>query len=156
MGKFASRYFQYLQKFSVGKTKNPPLLMFPHSFVMICVSFSSRWTLQVGHFQNNSNSLFYVLIWFITQYDISSLYGTYKFWSCKYWNVLMLCQLEGKLTCSQGAVSREMKSISKCLQDVLNTGLLCIGNASGIFPKHFLWILWMWWCLHTLITFWSS
>lgn len=39
MGKFASRYLWCLLKFSVGKTKNPPVLMFSCSFVMICLSF---------------------------------------------------------------------------------------------------------------------
>lgn len=136
MGKFASRYFWYLQKFSVGKTKNPPVLMFPCSFVMICLPFLNGWTSQAVYFWSSSNSFVCVLIWFITQYDINSLYGTYKFWSCKHWNALILCQLKRKHTCSQSAVSREMESISKCLQNVLNTGLLCIRNTSGIFPKH--------------------
>lgn len=30
-----------------------------------------------------------------------------------------------------------MKGISNCMQNLLNTGLLYIRNASGIFPKHF-------------------
>lgn len=155
MGKFAGRHLWYLQKFSAGKTKNPPLMIFPCSCVMICLSFSNRWILQVVYFWRNS-SFFYMSVWFITQYDISRLYGTHKFGSCKHWNVLMLCQFIRKHTRSQNAVSREMESISKCLHNVLNTGLLCIRNACGIFHKHFLRILWMWWCLYTVITFWSS
>lgn len=43
----------------------------------------------------------------------------------------------GKEAHRHSAVSRQMKSISKCLQSVLNTGHQCIWNASGIFPKHF-------------------
>lgn len=39
--------------------------------------------------------------------------------------------------CMCAFISREMKIVSKCLQNVLNTGLLCIRNTSGIFPKHF-------------------
>lgn len=32
---------------------------------------------------------------------------------------------------------REMKGILKCMQNVLNMGLLCVRNADGVFPKHF-------------------
>lgn len=51
----------------------------------------------------------------------------------------MLCQLKRKYTCCQSAVSREMKSISKCLQNILNTGLFCaLGTQVGVFLSIFM------------------